>query len=209
MNPTEEFDRQVQNLIQKGYPKAANLSDSEFLKLLTPLKKQVEQLTSTEVDIEKGKLPFVIVVKSSLVDTETAMTKVEWNGKPGTTKLFPHLAPDFQTKDFVKIPESQVYLLIDIDRGEDTINVRPQDALIEIQNQNSSPLTIDEGVALVTQFPSFLIKNHCFSLLASRIQGNQRVPAIWINGNKQPNLGWCWDGNPHTWLGSASAKDRI
>ncbi len=78
-----------------------------------------------------------------------------------------------------------------------------------LDRPNRSPLTIDEGVAIVTQFPEFLMKNNCFSLLASRHTGNQRVPAIWINANKNPNLGWCWDGNPHTWLGSASCSNRL
>jgi len=43
---------------------------------------------------------------------------------------------------------------------------------------------IDEGVAIISQFPEFLIKNNCFSLLASRHHGDQRVPAIWINSRK-------------------------
>jgi hypothetical protein len=52
-----------------------------------------------------------------------------------------------------------------------------------------------------------LRKNKCFSLLASRC-GDKRVPAIWISG-KAPKLGWCWAGNPHSWLGSASAGARL
>ena len=44
-------------------------------------------------------------------------------------------------------------------------------------------------------------------LLASRC-GDKRVPAIWISAGA-PKLGWCWDGNPHTWLGAASAGARV
>jgi hypothetical protein len=33
------------------------------------------------------------------------------------------------------------------------------------------------------------------------------VPAFWIS-ERAPKLGWCWDGNPHTWLGVASAGVR-
>ena len=69
------------------------------------------------------------------------------------------------------------------------------------------PLTIDEGIAILTHHPDFLQKNNCFSLLASRC-GDQRVPAMWISGGA-PRLGWCWAGNPHTWLGSASCRSRI
>jgi len=100
-------------------------------------------------------------------------------------------------------------LLLDIDRGKETINIRPADAFVIINEKARSPLTIDEGVALITHFPEFLKKNNCFSLLASRCPGNKRVPAIWINAQKQANLGWCWDGNPHAWLGSVSCQQRI
>jgi hypothetical protein len=34
------------------------------------------------------------------------------------------------------------------------------------------------------------------------------VTAIWISKGA-PKLGWCWAGNPHTWLGSASCAKRI
>jgi len=78
-----------------------------------------------------------------------------------------------------------------------------------IKESHRSPLTIEEGVAIVTHYPEYLMKNNCFSLLASRHPGDKRVPAIWINAQKQANLGWCWDGNPHTWLGSASCRHRI
>ena len=65
-----------------------------------------------------------------------------------------------------------------------------------IQNAKHSPLTIDEGIAILTHFPDFLVKNNCFSLLASRC-GDKRVPALWISANAA-KLGWCWNGNLHT-----------
>ncbi len=204
-----EFDRQVQNLLQKGYPKKSKLSDEDFLKLTEPLKKLAVKLSATNPDLEKGYLPFVIVIKNDLIPSEIAMDLVERAGKKGVIKLFPQTAIDFDPIESVQIPNREVYLLVNIDRGRATINVRPADALKIIQGQNRSPLTIDEGIAIITQFPDFLMKNNCFSLLASRHTGDQKVPAIWINSEKRPNLGWCWDGNPHTWLGSASAGKRI
>ncbi|WP_433519725.1 DUF5701 family protein [Nonomuraea sp. CA-143628] len=30
---------------------------------------------------------------------------------------------------------------------------------------------------------------------------------LWISQNA-PELGWCWERNPHTWLGMASAGNR-
>lgn len=209
MDITQEFDRQVATLLSKGYSKLAHFSDEKFQKELNFLKEKLPHSIETQIDLEKGTLPFVIVVKSTLVPSDQAMALVEKDGKPGITKLFPHQPTDFNTLAEVKIPSSNMYLLIDIDRGKENINLPPNEAMKLIKQANRLPLTIDEGIATVTHYPEFLMRNNCFSLLASRHDGDQRVPAIWINGQKQPNLGWCWDGNPHTWLGSASCKTRI
>lgn len=205
----KEFDRQVNNLRQKGYPEAAGVSAEEFLKHIEPLKERMGELVPPEIDLEKGQLPFVIVVKSDWVAAEKAMSLVEREGKKGFTKMYPRAPKDFKIIDGVSIPSGLAYLLVDIDRGKGSINITPSEALKMIRNENRSPLTIDEGVAIVTQYPEFLIKNNCFSLLASRYSGDKRVPALWINSEGRSNLGWCWDGNPHTWLGSASCGSRV
>lgn len=208
MNLNQEFDRQVATLLNKKYAKLAGLTEETFRKELQALKEKLPQSITTPIDLDKGTLPFVIVVKSTLVPTNQAMSLVEKDGRSGITKLFPHEPTDFATISEVAIPPSNIYLLIDIDRGKENINLPPNEALQHIKQAGRSPLTIDEGIAIVTHYPEYLIKNNCFSLLASRHAGDQRVPAIWINAQKQPNLGWCWDGNPHTWLGSASCKRR-
>lgn len=209
MDLLTEFKTQQDTLILNGYATIAGMMDDEFIKLLEPLKAKLAGLSLPEVDMEKGTLPFVIVVKSSLVPTDNMMSLVVRESKQGIIKLFPHTPSSFGISEGVTIPDTQVYLITDIDRGKATLNVRPNDALGTITAQNRSPLTIDEGVAILTHYPEFLMKNNCFSLLASRHKGDQRVPAIWINAKKEPNLGWCWDGNPHTWLGSASCAGRI
>jgi len=203
-----EFERQAGNLIEKGYPKVIGLSKKEFLDQVLPLKRKVAGLKVSEADLENGRLPIVIVVKSELVTAEKIMNIVEKDGKKGVTILRPHTSENFKVIEGVEIPEGMIYLLMDIDRGMQNINLPPSKAMEMIKQAGRSPLTIDEGIAIVTQFPEFLMKNNCFSLLASRTGSDQRVPAIWINAKKEPNLGWCWDGNPHTWLGSASAVKR-
>jgi len=208
-NLIEIFEHQIHTLLEKKYPDLAGISKEEFLSKINGLRSEVEKLSFREVDLEKGFLPFVIVVKHTLVSTEKAMSVVEKQGNHGITKLFPKEPKDFLILDSVDIPDKDIYLLTDIDRGKETLNITPYAAYIIIKEQSRSPLTIDEGIALVTHYPDFLVKNNCFSLLASRCPADKKVPAIWINGAKQPNLGWCWEGNPHTWLGSASCKNRI
>lgn len=209
MNLSQEFDRQVKNLYVKGYLQHSTISEAEFKQELEKLKEKLPQDIDLEVDLQHGILPFVVVVSHNVVRTAVAMTLIDKNNRQGIEKLFPHESSDFSPIADVTIPSANFYLLIDIDRGKANINLSPNKAMEIIKAAGRSPLTIDEGIAIVTQFPEFLIKNNCFSLLASRHQGDQRVPAIWINGQKQVNLGWCWDGNPHTWLGSASCKSRV
>ena len=66
----QEFDRQVQNLLSKGYPQEAQLSDAHFLTHIEPLRGKIEEIITVEKDVEQGRLPFVIVIKS--VRTATA-----------------------------------------------------------------------------------------------------------------------------------------
>ncbi len=83
----------------------------------------------------------------------------------------------------------------------------PEAALPVLLGRGRTPLTIPEGIALVRAFPAVLEKNRCFMLSGSR-RGDRRVPALWISG-RSPKLGWCWDGNPHSWLGVASTAGRL
>ncbi len=205
----QEFNRQLENLIQKGYPKLAGVKKEKFIAEIESLRKRLERLNLPAIDLERGRLSFVIVVKSDWVDTEKAMALVKREGKTGFTNLFPRKPNDFEPIDHVKIPDGMAYLLAGVDRGKETINLTPSEALKIIKRQKRSPLTIDEGVAIVTHYPEFLMKNNCFSLFASCYAGDKRVPAIWITAEKTVRLGWCWDGNPHTWLGSASCAKRI
>lgn len=70
-----------------------------------------------------------------------------------------------------------------------------------------SPLTVAEGIAVVTPIPGILRNRNCFSLLGSHC-GDRRVTAVWV-GQKPLKSGWCWTGNPLTWLGSASYERRL
>lgn len=202
------FQNQVDTLIMKGYAKASGLTERGFRRRLDGLGHRAARIALKRCDYAAGRLPFVIVITKELVPTKAAMSLVVREGRSGHVAMQPVEPNDFAPIADVSVPDGGAYLLVDIDRGMETLNVRPEDALRLIRRKRRSPLTIDEGVAVVTQYPDFLQKNNCFSLLASR-RADQRVPAIWIDGTKRPKLGWCWDRNPHTWLGSASCKMRI
>jgi hypothetical protein len=203
---TVEFDRQVATLLERGYPRAAGLPGAEFVGLLEPLRETaVASLRPSRH--ENGRLGFVIVVRATLVPADTAITLVRRRGRAGVLSMLTaeELAM-FAPIDAVKLPAGVAYLIREVDNGTDSLNRTPDGALATILERGRSPLTIEEGIALVTHFPEAVATNGGFSLAGSRC-GDRRVCALWISKGA-PKLGWCWAGNPHTWLGTASCGER-
>ncbi len=84
-----EFDRQIQNLLQRGYPGHVGLSDEEFADTLQPLRAKLGTLPSLPTDATDDRVPFVIVVTSSWVATEAALHLAGPDGQTGHTVLEP------------------------------------------------------------------------------------------------------------------------
>ena len=197
-----ELDRQLATLIELGYPKLMGTTETELTDAVGRLAAQLPTEPSTVA--EDDHIPFLLVPTAPLRETALLMTK---GGRAASLMIEDEELEQYRPIEGVTVPEAPVYLLTDIDTGTEFTNITPESALVTITARGRTALTIAEGIALVTQRPDMLRKNRCFSLLASR-RGGQRVPAVWIS-QKAPKLGWCWDRNPHTWLGSASAGARV
>ena len=197
-----ELEHQVELLVERGYPELAGLEPAAFRDRLSPLEK-----VSEPDAVGPGRIPFVLVVASRLVPAARAVERILRNGETGFSVLDDDDLARFAPIDAVDLPDAPAYLLVDVDTGAETRNVTPDSALESILERGRSPLTVDEGIALVTHHPEAVAPNAGFSLLASRC-GDRRVTAIWISKGR-PKLGWCWAGNPHTWLGSASCAARL
>jgi Family of unknown function (DUF5701) len=191
-----EFDRQVENLLAKGYPALACLDEDAFLDHVAPLAERVPESAAD------GRIAFAIVIRSDLVANASAMRRAG-----GFVDMNPTEPAAFTTIPAVDVPDGAAYLVLDVDAGGDLLSVTPDDALETIRTRGRSPLTIDEGIAVLTHFPGVLKTRNAFSILGSR-RDDRRVPALWVSKGG-PRLGWCWAGNPHTWLGSASCAGRV
>ena len=152
------------------------------------------------------RIPVIAVVTAGALATPDAMARVVARGRAGRVDMNPLQPADFSPIAGVEVP-GPAYLLVDVDLGARFRAVTPEAALRAITEEGRTPLTIDEGVSLLVQVPDALVARTAFSLLASR-RGDQRVPALWTSAGA-PRLGWCWDRNPHSWLGSASAALRV
>ena len=197
-----EFDRQVATLVDKGYPDLTGLAEVDFVALLRPLREAAADLPPPSGD---DRVPFVLVVTG--VAREQAFARVGLRGKTGFTTMEPDDLARFVPTADVEVPASRAYVLADIDTGQDFLDVPPDDALPKILAMGRLPLTLDEGIALVTHNADLLTSGNRFSVLGSRC-GDRRVTAIWVS-QRRPRLGWCWAGAPHTWLGSASGGSRV
>ena len=204
--PLQQLQQQIDTLVRLDYPNLLAMDPMPFRAALDPLTRHVPAGTSANNDSAGGALSFVLVINTPLAPVRATLPLVERSGKRAIERLFPKESEQFKPIEAVMLPTGHAYLLLDIDRGADTLNVTPDDALDVINGSGRSPLTLEEGVALLTHFPEFLQPNHCFSMLASRC-GDKRVPALWLSQGR-PKLGWCWAGNPHSWLGSASCGAR-
>jgi hypothetical protein len=199
--PDEEFDRQVEILVGKGYPGLLGQRREAFTELVAPLRSIIPASLEPPTP---ARVPFVLVIVAPAHHT---MPLTARRGKPGLADFDPEDLARFAPIPTVRAPAGRAYVLLDVDRGAQTRNVRPTDALEMITAQGRTPLTVEEGIAFITAFPDSLERNNCFWMAASRC-GDKRVPALWISKGA-PKLGWCWAGNPHTWLGSASCAARI
>ena len=205
-----EFDRQRDALLAKGYPALVKMSPAQFTARIEPLRDIAHKAVSRSQASTNSHAPFVVVVAAALARAEDLVPATDLLGGSAPGIVDRNHGADglasYQPIAEVEVPAAPVYLLVDVERGEEFCGIRPADAVPEILGRGRTPLTIHEGIALVTQFPRMLEKNRCFMLAGSR-RGDHRVPAMWISG-KAPKLGWCWDGNPHSWLGTASAGSR-
>jgi Family of unknown function (DUF5701) len=189
------FDRQAKRLVGL-FPQVADV--------VLPLKSRLSDLPAANAALD---IPFVLVLNPGLAPPEACMALVEHGGHPGVVEMTPTEPTAFQPIDEVDVPDADAYLAYGIDTGRETLNVTPDDALRLILQAGRSPLTIQEGIAVLIHRPGVLRAANAFSLLGSR-SGDKRVAALWISKGR-PRLGWCWAGNPHTWLGSASCAGRL
>lgn len=198
-----EFDRQLATLLSSGYPAASGMDTEAFVRLVGPLRSRLVAIA----DDDEADLPFVIVPTSGLVPPAAAIALAEHGGRRGFTRMSDEELARFIPIAGVEVPDAPIYLVSGVDVGAGSLNVTPDEALPRILAAGRSPLTIDEAVAVVTQRPRVLRERNAFSVLGSR-SGDRRVTAMWVSEGS-PRLGWCWAGNPHSWLGSASCRTRL
>ena len=197
---------QVDRLLEAGVAEVAGISAAELV------------AHTRSLPDEPG---AILVAHPSLVSARQLAPLLRHHDKPGFVVEDLTDLEQFVPIATVRIPDRPLYLVHDVDRGDDMRNWTPNEALPAITERGRTPLTTNEGISWLLQEPKMLERNYCFMTIGSRRpDGDQldaRTPAIWISGGTgrdgaahrgAAKIGWCWAGNRHTWLGFASALQR-
>ncbi|TYL55219.1 hypothetical protein FXB39_02320 [Nocardioides sp. BGMRC 2183] len=167
----------------------------------------------------------VLAVHPALVPASRLAPLLQHAGRPGFVVVDMTDLDEFVPVAGADVPDRPLYLLTDVERGDEMLNWSPEEAAPALAERGRTPLTVNEGISWLLQDPSRLEPNHCFMCIGSRKPKHPaskgydaRTPAIWISSGTgrdgrerkdAPKVGWCWWRNRHTWLGFASAGGRV
>ncbi len=195
---SEEASRQLDRIVALGYPDVADMSEAAFRALARPLIAALEHS-----DLGRN---ILLVPTRELVSPESLIARTSINRMAGFTTMPPRDIASFLPQDGFTPPEGPFYLVVDPHTGTCYVNREPDVARKLIDSDERLPLTLEEGLAIATQHPEWLLEKNGFNLLGSR-SADGRVPSIWMSQNA-PRLGAVWPNSRHTWLGNAYCVAR-
>ncbi|MGW0962016.1 DUF5701 family protein [Streptomyces gelaticus] len=164
----------------------------------------------------------LLVIHPGEVPASALAPLLRHQGKSGFVVVDMPDIDQFAPVESMTVPDEPFYVVEGIHRGDHMANWSPHEALPAIVDAGRTPLLLTEGMHWVLQQPAALERGRCFMTIGSRLRKangalDARTPALWIsNGTGRdgrdnrnaPKVGWCWEGNRHTWLGFASASGR-
>lgn len=195
---SKEAQKQLDRIVALGYPDVADMSAAAFRALARPL---IDALKDSDLGEN-----ILLVPTHELVSPESLIARTSINRMAGFTTMPPRDVASFLPQDGFEPPEGPFYLVVDPHTGTAYVNREPDVARKLIDSDERMPLTLEEGLAIATQHPDWLVKKNGFNLLGSR-SADGRVPSIWMSQNA-PRLGSVWPTSRHTWLGNAYCQAR-
>ncbi len=196
---SEEIRQQLDRIVALGYPDVADMSADAFRALACPL---LDALENSDLGAD-----ILLVPTRELVSPESLISRTSINRMAGFTTMPPRDIVSFLPQNGLEQPEGPFYLVVNPHTGGSYLNREPDVARKLIDSDERLPLTLEEGLALVTQHTDWLESKNGFNLLGSQ-SADGRVPSIWMSQGA-PRLGAVWPNSRHTWLGNAYCMDRL
>lgn len=185
------FDNQIQTLKDRGV-------SSGIIQKLEAQKDAVLKKANTLL-FGIRHIQFLPVIPNSSLSIEKQMEMVQNGIMKGKSYL-----ESSNITTVVQTPK-EPYYIFDVEDGTATLGTAPQGAVKQFTEHNRSPLTAEEGIALVLHYP-VILRHHYINLPGSR-HGDDEVTALWLSGGK-PKLNWDWAYDSAAKWGSASCGSR-
>lgn len=165
MNDMEKlFHAQSERIIERNFHAVSGLSEKDFItNYISPLK-EILIKTKVKARLEENRIPFIIVVPSTIVPLSYQLDSIR---EAIHDKKYDYIIkPEwFENAKGVTTPK-EPYLLLDVETGYAMQNISPKRCVEKFKAEGRSPLTLDEGLALVTHSPEVL-ESHWLDLPGS------------------------------------------
>ena len=152
---SEEAQKQLDRIVALGYPDVADMSAGAFRALARPLIRALE-------DSDLGS-DILLVPTRELVSPESLIARTSINRMAGFTTIPPRDIASFLPQDGFEPPEGPFYLVVEPHTGTCYINREPDVARKLIDSDERLPLTLEEGLAIATQHPEWLLEKNGFT----------------------------------------------
>jgi hypothetical protein len=160
----ELFAKQIDTIMQRKFHTPTGLSESDFVDLhIMPLK-QLLLKNDRDSKIEESHVPILVVVPNAIVPLSYQLQSIRES--MNDIQLEHIIKPEwFENAEGVSTPDKP-YLLLDVETGYAMKNITPKKCLKIFTDQERFPLTVDEGIALISHFPEVL-ESHWIDLPGS------------------------------------------
>ena len=162
-----EAQKQLDRIVALGYPDVADISAAAFRSLARPLIGALEHS-----DLGSN---ILLVPTRELVSPESLIARTSINRMAGFTTMPPRDIASFLPQDGFMPPEGPFYLVVNPHTGTCYVNREPDVARKLIDSDERLPLTLEEGLAIATQHPEWLLEKNGFNLLGSRSATGSRL----------------------------------
>ena len=160
----ELFAKQVKTITERKFHMPTGLSENDFVnRHIMPLK-QLLVKNDKYTKITESHIPFLVVVPNAMVPLSYQLERIREN--INGIELDHLIKPEwFENAPGLSTPDKP-YLLLDVETGYAMKNTTPKKSVEIFKNEGRFPLTVDEGIALISHFPEVL-KSHWVDLSGS------------------------------------------
>jgi hypothetical protein len=160
----ELFAKQINTIRERKFHIPTGLSENDFVnRHIMPLKELLVK-HDRDTKMEESHIPILVVIPNTIVPLSYQLERIRES--INDIQLEHIIKPEwFENAKGVSTPDKP-YLLLDVETGYAMKNTTPKKCVKTLNDEGRFPLTVDEGIALISHFPEVL-KSHWVDLPGS------------------------------------------